>query len=87
MPCRGWDYFAFGLWCRCRWFWLGSWGRGGRRCLGSRYRFQAIAVASDKFREIRAPGVVNQLGIVAEALEQSFDVGGVCAKFFGNDLG
>ena len=48
--------------------------------------FGAVAVASDKFCEIGAPGVVNELRIVAESLEQSFDIGGVCAEFFGNDL-
>jgi hypothetical protein len=45
--------------------------------------FCAVAV---QFTEIRAPRLVDQLGVIAEALEKPFNVGGVGAEFLGDNL-
>ncbi|HEU5133066.1 MAG TPA: hypothetical protein VFT26_13215 [Pyrinomonadaceae bacterium] len=37
-----------------------------------------------KFAEIRAPRVVYELGVIAEALQKALDVGGIRAEFLGD---
>src|SRR5215213_1526789 len=86
LQCRAadWDDFAIGLWLRFRSFSRRRSSSGGRT--GYRRCHNAIASTIGKLAEIGTPGVVDEFGVIAEALEKRFDIGGISAEFFGDCL-
>src|ERR1043165_2910010 len=91
LECRSANGNCFGVcwWRRSRRLWLRSTGRRRRwsRSRSIRWNDGGFCTIATQFTEIRPPRPVHQFGVAAEALQETFDVRGVCAELLSDNLG